>query len=136
MISELNSSHAYIQSGDFDVPDRPKVALPGARFAADPAAGRYKIARILTGENDEDRYRAPLTEVGVDARVGDYLIAIDGEEVKTTDNPYRLLRNKADRPVELTLNDHAVADGARKVSFKPVDSEENLFYLAWVAGNC
>ena len=42
MIAELNISHAYIEGGDFEIPDRPEVALPGARFAADPASGRYQ----------------------------------------------------------------------------------------------
>jgi tricorn protease len=135
MIGELNNSHSYIQGGDFDMPERPEVALPGARFTADPASGRYRISRILSGDNAEDRYRAPLTEIGVDARQADYLLAIDGEDVKTTDNPYRLLRYKADRPVELTLNDRPVADGARKVTFKPITDEESLFYLDWVETN-
>ena len=32
------------------------------------------------------------------------MLAIDGEELEADDDPYRLLRNKADRPVTLTLN--------------------------------
>jgi tricorn protease len=135
MIAELNVSHAYIEGGDYDLPDRPPVALPGARFAADPASGRYRIARLLAGDNAEDRYRSPLTEIGVDARPGDYLLAIDGEEVRTSDDPYRLLRFKADRPVELTLNDRPAAEGARRVVFEPLASEGDLLYHEWVEGN-
>jgi tricorn protease len=67
MIAELNTSHSYIEGGDFDSPERPKVALPGADFALDRTAHRYRIARIYAGENDEERYRSPLTEIGVDA---------------------------------------------------------------------
>ena len=40
----------------------------------------------------------------MNASVGDYVLAIDGEELKGNDDPYRLLRNKADNPVQLTLN--------------------------------
>ncbi|MGY8689320.1 MAG: S41 family peptidase, partial [Verrucomicrobiales bacterium] len=35
MISELRVGHAYIAGGDFDIPARPQVALPGARFELD-----------------------------------------------------------------------------------------------------
>ncbi len=135
MIAELNVSHAYIQGGDFELPPRPRVALPGARFEFDAASGRYRIARIFRGQNDEDRYRSPLTEVGVDARPGDYVLAIDGEELRGSDSPYRLLRHKADRPVTLTLNDRPSLEGARKATFRPIDSETNLLYNEWVAAN-
>jgi tricorn protease len=135
MIAELNVSHAYIEAGDFKLPDRPQVALPGARFALDAAAGRYRIAKIYHGQNEEDAFRSPLTEVGVDARVGDYVLAIDGVELLAGENPYRLLRHKADRPVRLTLNDRPVRAGAREVTFRPLASETDLFYFEWVAGN-
>jgi tricorn protease len=135
MIAELNVSHAYVAGGDFELPERPKVALPGARFRLDPAAKRYRIARILQGQNEEETYRAPLTEVGVDARAGDYVLAVDGVELTAGDNPYRLLRHKADRPVTLTLNDRPALEGARQVTFQPIASEESLLYLEWVNGN-
>ena len=135
MIAELSVSHAYIAGGDFQIPARPRVALPGARFELDAASNRYRIKHIFEGQNEEEIYRAPLTEIGVDAKVGDYLLAIDGEELRGSDNPYRLLRNKADNPVTLTLNDKPSTEGARKVAFNPVTSEANLIYLDWVTKN-
>ncbi len=135
MIAELTVQHAYIAGGDMVVPPRARVALPGARFELDKASGKYRIARIFTGQNEEERYRAPLTEVGVQAAVGDYVLAIDGEEPKATEDPYRLLRNKADRPVTLTLNATPTATGARTVTFQPLASEESLLYLDWVQAN-
>lgn len=135
MIGELNISHAYVTGGDFALPERPKVALPGARFRLDPAAKRYRIEKIFQGQNEEATYRSPLTEIGVDARVGDYVLAIDGVELTAGDNPYRLLRHKADRPVTLTLNDRPRPEGARQVTFQPIASEDSLIYLAWVNGN-
>ena len=135
LVSELNVGHCYIAGGDWQQPDRPKVALPGCRFELDPAVGRYKIARIFAGQNEEERYRSPLTEIGVDAKVGDYVLAIDGTDLDAKVNPYRLLRDKADRPVELTLNDKPASEGARKVKFRPITSETDLIYLNWVAAN-
>lgn len=134
MVSELNVGHAYIQGGDFEIPERPQVALPGARFALDEKTGRYRIARIFTGDPFDDKYRAPLAEVGVDARVGDYVLAVDGVELKANDNIYRVLQHKKD-PVTLTLNDRPSFEGARRVTFKPIFDESNLLYYEWVKEN-
>ena len=135
MISELTVQHAYIDGGDFQIPPRPRSGLPGARFELDQQAGRYRISKIFDGENGEDIYRSPLTEVGVNASVSDYVLAIDGEELKATDDPYRLLRNKADNPVQLTLNKTPTMQGARTVSYRPITDEQNLIYLDWVDHN-
>jgi tricorn protease len=135
MISELSVSHAYIDGGDFEIPKRPQVALPGARFEVDPVAGRYRLAKIYQGQNQEELYRSPLTEVGVDAHEGDYVLAIDVQELTARDNPYKFLQNKANRPVQLTLNSRPTLEGARKTSYLPITTERNLIYLDWVTRN-
>jgi tricorn protease len=134
MISELNAGHCYIEGGDFEIPKRPKAGLPGARFELDNRSGLYRISKIFKGDNEEGKYRAPLMEVGVDAKIGDYVLAIDGEELKGNDNPYRLLLDKPD-PVTLTLNSKPALTDARKVTYKPITSEANLLYLEWVGEN-
>ena len=134
MVAELSVGHAYIEGGDIQIPERPKVGLPGARFALDRAAGRYRIVKIFRGDNQEAKYRAPLAEVGVDAREGDYVLAIDGVDLPATTNPYQLLRHKTE-PVTLTLNSKPSLEGARKVTYRPIEDEGNLLYLDWVAGN-
>ena len=128
LVGELNVGHAYLGGGDFFQPVRPRVGLPGARLELDEAAQRYRIARIYRGHNEEPRYRSPLTEVGVDAREGDYVLAIDGAELKGSDTPYRMLRHKTS-PVTLTLNGVPSLAGARQVTYNPIDSEINLRYL-------
>lgn len=135
MIGELNVGHAYIAGGDLNLPQRPRVALPGARFELDAASGRYRITKIFAGHNEEPVYRSPLTEVGVDARVGDYVLAIDGVDLPANVNPYSLLRGKADRPVTLTLNSSPSRQGAREVTFQPITSETDLIYLEMVTRN-
>jgi len=135
MISELTVQHAYIEGGDFAIPPRPRVALPGARFELDKAAGRYRIKTIFSGDNEEPTYRAPLTEIGINVATGDYLLAVDGVELSPNEDPYRQLRNKADRPVQLTVNSKPSMEGARTVMFTPVASEDKLVYSQWVAAN-
>ena len=115
MVSELTVQHAYVEGGDFQIPPRPRVGLPGARFELDKQAGRYRISKIFEGENEEDLYRSPLKEIGINVSVGDYVLAIDGEELKGSDDPYRLLRNKADNPVQLTVNRRPTMEGSRVV---------------------
>jgi tricorn protease len=134
MVAELSAGHCYIQGGDFEIPERPKVGLPGARFALDEKTNLFQIAEIFMGDNHESKYRSPLTEIGVTANVGDYVLAIDGIPLKGDDNPYRLLRHKTD-PVTLTLNAKPVLSGARQVTYKPIFSEANLLYHTWVSGN-
>ena len=135
MVSELTIQHAYVEGGDFTIPPRPRSGLPGARFELDKQAGRYRVSKIFTGENEEDIYRSPLTEIGVKINVGDYVLAVDGEELKGTDDIYRLLRNKADNPVSLTVNKSPSFDGARIVAYRPITDESKLIYLDWVDRN-
>ena len=135
MVSELSTSHSYIEGGDFDMPKRAQIALPGASFELDRATGHYRIAKIYRGQNEEELYRSPLTEIGIDAREGDYVLAIDGDDLTADKNPYQLLRNKANRPVQLTLNAKPSTDGARHISYRPITTERNLIYLDWVNHN-
>lgn len=135
MVAELNVGHAYVAGGDLGLPDKPHVGLIGARFALDAASGQYRIAKILDGQNDEERYRSPLTEVGVDVKEGDYVVAINGQPLAAADDPYRLLRTAPGQLVQLTVNGRPGADGARTVLVKPIDSEEPLNYYAWVRHN-
>ncbi|MBK9216121.1 MAG: PD40 domain-containing protein [Chloracidobacterium sp.] len=135
MQSELTVQHAYIDGGDFNLPPRVRVALAGARFQADKPANRYKISKIYAGQNEEDIYRSPFTEVGSDAKVGDYVIAIDGQDVTADRDIYSYLRGKADSTVTFTLNSTPSAQGARTVTIRPITDEGNLAYLDWVLAN-
>jgi len=135
MISELTVQHAYIEGGDFGLPKRPFVALPGARFELDAASGRYRIAKIFAGENEEERYRSPLTEVGVDVHVGDYVLAINGRELRAGTDPYELLQAAPNQPVEWRVSARADGNAARTIRYQPLSSENSLLYLAWVTEN-
>ncbi len=135
MIAELNVSHAYITGGEWRQPERVGVALLGARLALDPAAGRYRVAKILRGQNEEAIYRSPLTEIGAGVSAGDYVLAIDGEELKADDNPYRLLRGKADTLVTIEVGATPDRAAAKKVTIEPIGSEQDLAYLDMVLTN-
>lgn len=135
MQSELAVQHAYIDGGDFNLPPRVRVALTGARFEADKASNRYRISKIFTGQNEEDIYRSPFTEVGSEARVGEYVLAINGEDVTADRDIYSYLRGKAESTVTFTLNSTPTLQGSRTVTIRPITSESDLVYLDWVFEN-
>ncbi|MBD0373285.1 MAG: PDZ domain-containing protein, partial [Pyrinomonadaceae bacterium] len=132
MGSELMAGHIYVERG----PDAPKVArndggLLGAEIALD-ASGYFRITKIFPGENWHDSFRSPLTEPGVKAKVGDFILAVDGRSTRGVKNFYELLEGKADRVVTLTLNSRADTAGARDERVRPIKNETNLRYLDWV----
>lgn len=135
MIAELTVQHAYVQGGDLGLPARPFVALPGARFELDAQSHRYRIAKIFAGENEEEAYRSPLTEVGVDVKVGDYVLAINGRELTADLDPYALLVAPANQAVEWRVAHDADGKDAHLIRYQPLSSETHLLYLAWVTAN-
>jgi tricorn protease len=104
--------------------------LLGADWEA--ADGRWRLKRILRGQNWNPGLRAPLTEPGVDAREGDYLVSVDGRPVAAGDNLDRVLEGKAERQVEIALSAKADGSGPRVSTVVPVGDEHRLRRLAWV----
>jgi len=135
MIAELNVGHAYVQGGDLQAQPRSSVALLGAKFEADDRSGRYRISHIYPGANAEPKYRSPISEVGVDIDLGDYILAIDGQPLSTDQNPYALLTDRGNQPVELTVSNSPDEDDSRRVLLDSISSESSLAYLEWVTRN-
>ncbi len=136
MIAELNIGHTYVRGGDVkrggkSVP----VGLLGVDFDTTPGADYYRIARIIPGTPGSSRERSPLAEPGCPVTEGDYLIAIDGREIRSTDNVFRHLQNKRSRVITLTYNDNPSADGAETCRVKTIGSESAILYRDWVETN-
>ncbi len=134
MISELNVGHAYISGGDKPQPDRIQMGLLGARLSRDPS-GYYKIDRILQGQNWVNTLKSPLTEVGVDVREGDYILAVNGVPTNTMNDIYTSLIGTAGKQVELTVGRKASMEESRDVIVVPVRDESQLYYYNWVQDN-
>ena len=133
MAGELSVGHSFTFGGDEPDVDEVPVGLLGADLRA--SNGRYRIERIYSGGPWSPDVRAPLTEPGVDVSEGDYLLAVDGRELETPTNPYRLLDGTAGRQTTLTVNDGPTMEGARRVTVVPVRSESELRRRAWVEHN-
>lgn len=109
ILGELGSSHARGSGGD--VGDQPKPtphAFLGADFRLDEATGHYQFAHIYPGDNTRDMYRSPLTWPGVNVQQGEFLLAINGRELKTPESPDSLLDGTAGK-VLLTVADSSQA---------------------------
>jgi len=133
MGAEIAVGHSYVRGGDMpDVPPS-QGGLLGADFAID--SGRYKVTRIYDNENWNPELRAPLASPGADVSVGDYILAINGIELKAPDNIYRLLDGTANRQIALTVNSKPTMEGARQVVVIPVTTEQGLRSRAWVESN-
>jgi tricorn protease len=78
---------------------------------------------------------SPLAAPGVNAKVGDYLIAIDNKPVNEMASPYQALVNKVGKPVVIKINSKPEANGAREVVIVPIDNEGPLYYRDWVEKN-
>ncbi len=135
LAGELNAGHIYVNSSrDMPKVERRAGGMLGARIEPHES-GYFRISHIYPGENWHDYYRSPLTEAGVNARAGDFILAVDGVSTRGVDNFYRLLENKGDRVVRLKLNDSPSERGARDAEVKTVSSEVRLRYLDWVTHN-
>jgi len=73
--------------------------------------------------------------VGSQANVGDYVLAINGEDVSADRDIYSYLRGKADTTVTFTVNSTPSMTGARQVTFRPLTNESDLVYLDWIQAN-
>ncbi len=133
MGSEIAIGHSYVRGGA--MPELPLSigGLLGADFAIDN--GRYKITRIYDNESWNPDLRAPLAGPGIDVSVGDYILAVNGVDLKAPDNIYRLLDGTANQQTVLTVNNRPAAEGARQVTVIPVANEQGLRTRAWVEHN-
>jgi len=133
MGAEIAIGHSYVRGGDMPEVPETRVGLLGADFTIE--SGRYRIVRIYDTESWNPELRAPLATPGVDVRAGDYVLAINGTELRAPDNIYRLLDGTADRQTVLAVNARPTLDGARTVTVVPVRNEQGLRTRAWVEHN-
>jgi tricorn protease len=135
MIGELSAGHTYVGGGDMPRAKRVQTGLLGAQVQRDPQSGYYRITRILRGQNWDKSARSPLTEVGVNANEGDYILAIDGKSTNGMTNIYEALVNTVDKQVRLKLNSRPEEMGSRQTVVVPIGDESGLYYFNWVENN-
>ena len=134
MFSHMSVSHLGITGGDA-IPQggvEETVGLLGADIEIEN--GRYRIKRILRGDNTR-RISSPLAQPGVNIRVGEYILAVDGADIRADQSFYRYFLNKANKAVSLKVAATADGKSARTVSVIPIPSEAQLRNFDWVDRN-
>jgi tricorn protease len=135
MISELNSSHAYVGGGDLPKPARIQTGLLGAELRQDDKTKYYQITKILKGSNWDKNLRSPLTELGVNLKEGDWILAVNGKPANEMLNIYEALLNTVGKQVKLRVHFEPRTQGSREVTVVPIADEQPLYYYTWVQGN-
>ena len=134
MLSELAVGHSYQSPGDspFEL-----ETVPGGLLGADfeVAADRYRFRKVYGGLNWNPDLRSPLTEPGVDVKTGEYLLAVNGTELRPPDNLYQYFERTAGRTVELTVGPNPDGEDSRTVQVVPIENESALRNRDWVEQN-
>ena len=133
MIAELHAGHNRARGGDVYQEKPVKAGLLGANLEI--ADGRYRIARIYTGENWNPFLKAPLATPGNAARAGEYILAVNGENLGAGDNIFALLQGTVGQQVTLRVGPNADGKGARDIVVEPIDSERELRLWSWIERN-
>jgi tricorn protease len=131
MLSAFSVGHLRGNGGQ--IPNAKKV--PGGLLGVDYEIknNRYCIAKIYTGGDFNPRDKAPLAQPGLNVKVGDCILAINGEELTADTDIQQLLEGTAGKVTSLRVSG---ADGKpRDISVTPVGSEAALRNVDWIEGN-
>jgi tricorn protease len=134
MFSELAVGHHRVGGGDTLY--QPKT-VPGGLLGADYSIenGRYRFKKVYGGLNWNPELRSPLTEPGVDVTAGEYLLAVQGKDLRPPTNIYSMFENTSGKIIEITVGPNPDGSGSRNVSVVPVANEGALRNRDWVEGN-
>ena len=133
MLGELCVGHEFPGGGDIPEAKSVEGGLLGADYKFENH--RYQISRIYTGERWNPRLYAPLAQPGVNAKVGEYLLAVDGQDLTDSMDVYLALEGKAGKQVKIRLGPTPDGKGSREVTVVPVPSEFGLRQRAWEEDN-
>ncbi|MCX6175285.1 MAG: PDZ domain-containing protein [Ignavibacteriales bacterium] len=133
LIAELNSSHTYRGGGDTDEAPTKNVGYLGINWEI--AGDAFRIKKIINGAPWDSEVRSPLLMPGLKVKAGDYILAVNGETLDVTKDPWTGFEGLADKTVELTINSKPTFDGARKITVNTINDETRLRNLEWIESN-
>ena len=133
MLGDITVGHMFVGGGDIPEPKRVKTGLLGADYSVEN--GRYRFVHIYNGENWNPKLRAPLTQPGVNVKVGEYLLAVNGRDVRAPSDVYSFFEETAERQIVLKVGPKPDASGSRDVTVVPIGDEAELRNYAWIEDN-
>jgi tricorn protease len=132
MFGELNVGHAYHGGGDVRRGKPVGTGMLGADLKYDAASGFWQIQKIYSGDYPMPEWSSPLARADLRIKPGQWLVAIDGKPLVSGEDYLRRLANRAGQETELSINDAARLDGARRVVIKPIGDDTRVRYVSWV----
>ncbi len=137
-LGHVSVSHLGVGGGDLERPpgNSSGFGLLGADYAV--SEGRYRITRIYRSgsfNSGNPLLQAPLDQPGVGVREGDYLLAVDGEEIFARRNLYSYFAGKARRPTQIRVAAKPTGENARTFTVVPLPGENTLRRLNWAERN-
>jgi tricorn protease len=133
MTGHLALGHTFVGGGKQPKQEGVGVGLLGADYRV--VDGRYQFARVLAGENWNPKLQAPLTQPGVNVKPGEFLLAVNGQELRGDDDVYRLFLATAGKQTVITVGPSANGSLSRQVTVVPVPNEEPLRLRTWMEDN-
>jgi tricorn protease len=134
MLGEMTVGHLGTGGGDVPEPKRVQTGLLGCDYEI--ANGRYRFARVYNGENWNPQMRAPLTQPGVNVKAGEYLLAVNGRELRApAENVFSFFEGLANKSVVLKVGPDPSGANSREVTVVPVPNDSGLRNLAWIEEN-
>ncbi len=126
MIGELNASHLGVTSAA-DPGASVATAHLGLTFDQEYSGPGLKVKSVMP--------KGPADQLGHHIQAGEYIMAIDGENVAFNESMYRALQDKVDKNVDALVNGKPVKEGAHAVKLKAISKAalEDLEYERWVA---
>lgn len=133
MLGNMSVGHHNSGGGDMPQPGQVATGLLGCDFTIEN--NRYRFSKIYDGENWNPQLRAPLTQPGIEVNQGDYLISVNGRDVRPSENVYSFFEARANKQVMIRVSANADGSNAREYTVVPVANESGLRNLAWIEGN-
>ncbi|MBI1789006.1 MAG: PD40 domain-containing protein [Acidobacteria bacterium] len=133
MLGEMSVGHMFIGGGDSPEVKRVQTGLLGADYSIEN--GRYRFTRVYNGENWNPDLKAPLTQPGVNVAADDYLLGVNGRDLRAADNLYSFFEGTAGKAVVLKVGADPSGANAREATVTPVADETRLRHLAWIEDN-
>jgi len=135
LAAELSAGHTYTFGGDVESAPRQVTGFLGIDWEMND--NLYRIKRIVTPASWDTEVRSPFDQPGVDVKVGDYVLAVNGMTLDPDKDPYAAFDGLSGKTVSLTISRSGnVEDGKNHVVQCLTQGEEiNLRYLEWIENN-
>jgi tricorn protease len=130
---EVAVGHSYTSGGDFPDVKSVNIGLLGADYEVNQ--GRYRISKIYNAESWNPNIKAPLAIPGIDVNVGDYILEVNGQEIKSSENLYKYFEGTGSRQIKIRINSKPDTEGSRLITVVPVENENQLRMMDWVESN-